>query len=160
MLIIVTCDLIQDTCSLQWHAVWRQLTALNPLASFSIREFFGHSFKAAARLVYSTDKRDQPIFPTDGTLRKITLELAGLVGDAKFLKVESDFQYNRSLWNEVVFQGSLRGGLFQPLSTSGLSYEINDLFFLGGPCSLRGFAMRGVGPRSQQNALGGKVCVS
>jgi outer membrane protein assembly factor BamA len=45
------------------------------------------------------DKRDQQIFPLGGWLRKISGEVAGLFGDAKFVKLETDWQYNKSVFN-------------------------------------------------------------
>lgn len=54
------------------------------------------------RLVYSRDKRDQHIFPQSGTLNKYSVELAGLGGDAKYLKIETDWQYNQSLANNAM----------------------------------------------------------
>lgn len=38
-----------------------------------------------------------------------------------------------------------------------MKVPMSDMFYLGGPLSLRGFDMRGVGPHSEGDALGATV---
>jgi len=52
--------------------------------------------------VFGADKRDQLLFPTAGYVFKYTSELAGLSGDAKFLKNEAELQHNKSLYKGIV----------------------------------------------------------
>jgi len=73
-----------------------------------------------------------------------------------FLKNESDFQLNVSLPFDVVLQSCLRFGIFHPLDDFP-AYNSSDLFYLGGPHTLRGFEMRSLGPRKENNVLGGKT---
>lgn len=41
--------------------------------------------------------------------------------------------------------------------SNDMKISMSDMFYLGGPLSLRGFEMRGVGPQSESNALGSSV---
>lgn len=99
-------------------------------------------------------------------------EIAGLVGDVKFVKAEVEGQKHVAL-GPVVF------GF--PILNFSLSYHvgtvksygseqhrparISDRFFLGGPMNVRGFNHKGIGPRAspldggvaQGDALGGDV---
>lgn len=43
--------------------------------------------------------------------------------------------------------------------SNDLKFGLSDMYFLGGPLSLRGFQMRGVGPQAELNALGSTVSV-
>ena len=56
-----------------------------------------------------------------------------------------------------VLQGGLKLGIFRPLDFRLPAYNSSDLFFLGGPHSLRGFEMKSLGPRSGNDVIGGKV---
>lgn len=54
------------------------------------------------------------------------------------------------------FQLGLRSGLLSAISND-MKINIADNFFLGGPLNVRGFDMRGCGPRHHENAIGGEV---
>lgn len=56
-----------------------------------------------------------------------------------------------------VLQGALRFGVLRPLDAKTNTHNISDLFFLGGPQTIRGFDMKSLGKRSGNDALGGKV---
>ncbi|KAL5006426.1 hypothetical protein ScPMuIL_015232 [Solemya velum] len=99
------------------------------------------------------DKRDDKILPTTGTLLKVVQEYAGLGGDVGFVKNDFEFQVNKSFFWDTVVQMSLAGGIMKSLDPSK-DVKINDKFFLGGPLTLRGFNLKGVGPHSEGNALG------
>lgn len=53
-------------------------------------------------------------------------------------------------------QATLQAGFLTRLNNN-LNVSICDQFFLGGPLSLRGFQMRGVGTHKDGNALGANV---
>jgi outer membrane protein insertion porin family len=59
------------------------------------------------------------------------------------------------LWLKVI-QGSFQGGFMKRLNDEKLIY-ICDRFFLGGPHTIRGFQQRGIGPQSDNQALGAQV---
>jgi outer membrane protein insertion porin family len=103
----------------------------------------------------TVDHRDQPIFPNQGIFLRLTQEYAGAGGDVAYLKNESDLQVNIPLPFELVLQGAFRFGVFRPLDEFP-AYNSSDLFYLGGPHTLRGFEMKSLGPRSGSEVLGGK----
>ncbi|KAJ1972115.1 hypothetical protein H4R34_005518 [Dimargaris verticillata] len=115
----------------------------------------GHDIKSAVYLSLLGDYRDNPLLSTRGYMWKLYAELAGLGGDARFIKQEGQTQGSVNLGRGFVLSASARAGLIKPLQGNAVS--IADRFFLGGPTSLRGYHQFGVGPRDQSDALGGTV---
>ncbi|XP_078581194.1 sorting and assembly machinery component 50 homolog [Branchiostoma floridae x Branchiostoma japonicum] len=139
--------------TLRWEGVWRELGCLTRMASFAVREQAGHSLKSSLKHTYVVDSRDDPILPTKGAMFKLNQELAGIAGgDVKFLKEDVELQVNKELVWDTIVSCSLRGGIMKPLK--GTSSRINDRFFLGGPTTLRGFDMHGIGPKSEGDFMG------
>ncbi|CAH0549617.1 unnamed protein product [Brassicogethes aeneus] len=139
--------------NLQWSGDVRDFNCLSRSTSFDVREQSGLSLKSALRHILSMDLRDDLIFPTQGSLFELTSEFAGLGGDVGFIKNKFTFQSNYSVMEDIVFQGSLTGGVMTPTSPD-MKISMADMFYLGGPLSVRGFQLRGVGPHSEGNALG------
>ncbi|KAE8910378.1 hypothetical protein PF005_g9170 [Phytophthora fragariae] len=130
------------------------------------------STKTSVKYIFTDDNRNNAVYPTAGGLFKYTTEIAGLVGDVKFVKAEVEGQKHVAL-GPVVF------GF--PILNFSLSYHvgtvksygseqhrparISDRFFLGGPMNVRGFNHKGIGPGAspldggvaQGDALGGDV---
>jgi len=142
--------------NLQYEAVWRNLTCLNKSSSFAVREQSGHTLKSAIRHILCVDRRDSPVFPTEGTLFRLTQEFAGLGGNIGFFKNEVDVQANIPLAEDISVQASMNAGILKPTQGDKTS-TISDNFFLGGPLNIRGFDLRGVGPHSDGNSLGGSL---
>jgi len=141
--------------NLQYECVWRQLSCLSKSSSFPVREQSGHTLKSGIRHILNVDRRDNPIFPTEGTLFRLSHEFAGLGGNVGFFKSEAEVQVNVPLAKDISVQGSLQAGFMKPINDSNKTLTISDRFFLGGPLNIRGFDLRGVGPQDQGNALGG-----
>lgn len=80
--------------------------------SFDVREQTGLSLKSALRHILSIDLRDEPIFPSCGSLFQVTSEFAGLGGDVGFVKNEAFVQGNYSLYEDYVSQILLLKGIF------------------------------------------------
>ncbi|XP_076450152.1 sorting and assembly machinery component 50 homolog [Babylonia areolata] len=142
--------------SLRWDGVWRDLRALSRTTSFAVREQAGHSLKSSLKHVFVRDQRDDSILPSTGSLLRLSQEYAGLGGNVEFSKQELELQFNKSFFWDTVLQLSLAGGVMRPLHMKD-DIRINDRFFLGGPLTLRGFNMKGVGPHSDGNALGAEA---
>ena len=145
---------------LRTEAVWRELTSLNSGTSFAVREHCGHTLKTALQHILTVDRRDDPMFPNEGSLFRLSQEFAGAAGDIGFFKNELEVQANLPVFFEkCVLQSSFQCGLIKRLpSTSGdKTMTIADKFFLGGPLNVRGFDTRGLGPSSGNNALGGEM---
>ena len=83
-------------------------------------------------------------------------EFAGIGGDVGFFKNDVEVQANIPLLLEQCsLQASLNAGFLRSIDPNSKTVTVADKFFLGGPLNLRGFEMRGVGPASDGNAVGG-----
>jgi len=142
--------------NLQYEAVWRNINTLNRSAAFAVREHSGHSLKSSLKHILCVDRRDNTIFPSEGTLFKLSQEFAGLGGNVGYFKNELELQANIPLAEDIVLQGSFNGGLLKDFE-GDKTFNIADHFFLGGPLSVRGFDIRGIGPSKDGNSLGGTV---
>jgi outer membrane protein insertion porin family len=69
------------------------------------------------------------------------------------------YNLNSSVIFIYVFQGTFNCGLLKRLTNGDDNkvVTIADHFFLGGPLNVRGFEMRGLGPSSEGNAIGGQM---
>ena len=141
---------------LRAEAIWRELSGLNSGTSFAVREHCGHTMKTALQHVLTVDRRDDPMFPNEGSLLRLSQEFAGAAGDIGFFKNELEVQTNLPVFREnVVFQTSFQCGLLirLPSASGDKTLTIADKFFLGGPLNVRGFDTRGIGI-SQGNNMG------
>uniref|UniRef100_A0A1B6D716 Bacterial surface antigen (D15) domain-containing protein n=1 Tax=Clastoptera arizonana TaxID=38151 RepID=A0A1B6D716_9HEMI len=143
--------------NLQWEGTLRDLTVGHRFASFEVREDAGSTLKSSLRHILTFDTRDTKIFPNSGYLAQLTTEFAGLGGNVGFLKNEGLIQSNIPLFSDIVLQGTLSGGVLTPSSSSDKKVIVCDNFFLGGPLSVRGFQVRGIGPVSDGSFVGAKT---
>ncbi|XP_050464520.1 sorting and assembly machinery component 50 homolog isoform X2 [Cataglyphis hispanica] len=141
--------------NIQYEAAFRNISC-SKQAAFRVREQCGPNLKSALRYIWTIDKRDSTIFPVTGSLLRLTTEMAGLGGDIGFLKNELTIQSNWSPHEFLTFQLGLQSGLLSAISND-MKISIADNFFLGGPLNLRGFDMRGCGPRYNGNSVGGEM---
>ncbi|KIJ30510.1 hypothetical protein M422DRAFT_36524 [Sphaerobolus stellatus SS14] len=139
-----------------YEAALRHIGDLKPEASISIREATGFTTKSALSHTFVRDTRDSAAVPSRGMYLKIFQELAGLGGDATFLKNEVDSQVARYIGHGYSLSISARGGLLYPLNPDRKTL-FNDRFQLGGPFSLRSFKHNSMGPRDGDDSLGGEV---
>ncbi len=125
-------------------------------ASRFIREQEGERFvsQVGQELVY--DRRNSRLSPTEGYLLKLSNDLAGLGGNAHFLRTKA---YGSAYWSPADdWVLSALGEIGYIFGYGDHDVRIDDRFFLGGD-TLRGFAKAGVGPRDMtggaDDALGG-----
>ena len=88
--------------SLQYEAIWRELTCQSRTTTFPVREQAGHSLKSALRHIIHFDNRDSSVFSTRGTLFRMVQEVTGLGGDVGFIKHEVNYQLNLPVTADVV----------------------------------------------------------
>ncbi|XP_077284274.1 sorting and assembly machinery component 50 homolog B [Arctopsyche grandis] len=136
--------------NLQYEILFRDTSALSRATSFAVRESAGPTMKSAVRHIITLDGRDDRILPTIGNLLQFTTELSGLGGSMSFLKNELYFQTNYNIMDECILQGTFQTGLLNNFHGANLT----EHFYLGGPLSIRGFDLRGIGPQSDGSALG------
>ncbi len=151
--------------------MWRQVTALAGNASPTVRNDAGDSVKNSITHIWISDRRNNPLLPSQGYLMKTVSEIAGwgpLRGDVAFWKSEMETSGAVAIPipgirgdSGVSMTGGFRAGMIYPLPL-GLSSEsqptrVNDRFQLGGPTDVRGFKIAGLGPRNGPDAVGGDV---
>lgn len=126
-------------------------------ASRFIREQEGDRITSMVGQELTYDRRDSKMTPTEGYILRLSTDLAGLGGDAKFVRARTGGSIYYPVWgNDVVFSLLGEGGAIYGISSEDVA--ISDRFFLGGD-TLRGFKASGVGPRdlttSSEDSLGG-----
>lgn len=138
----------------------RTLTDLSPAASLSVREEAGTSTLTALTHTIDTDTRDSAVGPTTGWRAGLTTTLAGVLrrlGDVRHARVEADAQGHVPVGaSGITASLAVRAGVAVPWGGDP-AVRLADRFYLGGPASLRGFAVRGVGPVDGHDALGGDL---
>jgi outer membrane protein insertion porin family len=102
------------------------------------------------------DDRDNRIRPTRGQSFGISQDFAGLGGSVKYIKTRLNADKYWRIGNTNFILGlSLEGGYIHPLENRGSEADgiddvrLTDRFYLGEP-QMRGFDIRGVGPRVQR----------
>lgn len=123
-----------------------------------IQDQAGQSLKTAISHSFVRDRRDNATLPTRGHFLSIHHELAGIgsKSDTSYFKKEIAAQVHHRLWGPIiaesgrsvaplVLSGGLRAGLIANLDDK--EPHISDRFILGGPTSVRGFKLGGIGPR-------------
>jgi outer membrane protein insertion porin family len=127
-------------------------------------------------LIYNT--LDNRVRPTSGERATASLDVAGLGGSTRYARFRGDAAKYWQLMPGWVFSLSAEGGYIRGLKDRGPGNDdvlLTDRFFLGEP-QIRGFDIRGVGPRvvrrfynsdgtlkpidddtTQDDALGGKA---
>ncbi len=102
------------------------------------------------RLTYDTT--DNKLQPTAGFIARLDNELAGIGGDARFLKTRLGGTYYVPVTDQWVLSLLGEGGYVFGM---GRDVRINERFYIGGD-TLRGFANGGIGPRDKitEDALG------
>lgn len=156
---------------LAWELSWRQMNRLSPYASASIRKMArggGHSVKSSLVHTFVSDTRDA-VTPSqggsEGRLVKSITEMAGLGGDAQFVKWEGQWGINRSLETKLgsgwAWAAGARAGVMRPLAlpsfgsaemspsmaAADVKLPFADRFQLGGPTCVRMFKMNSLGPK-------------
>ena len=108
------------------------------------------------------DDRDNRIRPTRGQSFGISQDFAGLGGSVKYVKTRINADKFWKPFGNFVFGLSLESGYIHPLESRGLEsvgvddVRLTDRFYLGEP-QMRGFDIRGVGPRVQRVFFQGGV---
>lgn len=96
------------------------------------------------------DDRDNRLRPTRGQSLSISQDFAGLGGSVKYVRTRAQGSKHFNLGSRFILNVSAEGGYIYPLGsgqTAGSDkVRLTDRFFLGEP-QMRGFDIRGVGPR-------------
>ena len=107
------------------------------------------------------DDRDNRVRPTRGQSVGISQDFAGLGGDVKYIKTRLNAdKFWRVGGSGFIFSLAAEGGYIHPLENRNIPFvddvRLTDRFYLGEP-QIRGFDIRGVGPRVQRVFFQGEV---
>jgi len=93
------------------------------------------------------DTRDNVVDEHRGMLGSLEVDLnsSKLGGSVDFAKLTSQIAYYKEKFHHIVWAGSIRIGLAQPIA--GSRVPLSEAFFTGGGDSLRGFPLDGAGPQ-------------
>lgn len=90
------------------------------------------------------DTLDNRVRPTRGQTAGLNLDIAGLGGDVKYARLRANAAKYWPLGKGFIFSLSGEGGVIK--GWGGSDVRLTDRFYLGEP-QIRGFGIRGVGPR-------------
>ena len=124
-------------------------------ASPLIEADIGSALTSSLGYEFVYDRRNDPSEPKKGFIFRLEQDIAGLGGDARYLKTEASVKgFTTIVSDDVVGSLELAGGAIN--SFGGYQLKASDRFFLGGD-TLRGFESAGIGPRDQftDDTLGG-----
>lgn len=98
----------------------------------------------------SFDNRDNRLRPTRGHSASISQDFAGLGGSVKYIRTRLNGSKHWDLGGNFIFSTFLEAGYIHPFGGSPAlgsdKVRLTDRFFLGEP-QMRGFDIRGIGPR-------------
>ncbi len=96
------------------------------------------------------DDRDNRLRPTRGQSASISQDFAGLGGSVKYVRTRASASKHFNLGSRFILNLSAEGGYIYPFGSAPTptsdKVRLTDRFFLGEP-QMRGFDIRGVGPR-------------
>lgn len=133
-----------------------KITDVKPTASFYIRSQEGERLTSAINQRLTYDTRDSILDPTEGFIGRVDTELAGLGGDARYVRVRGGGTYYYPVADQWILSLLAEAGAVRGYGDEDV--QINERFFIGGD-QLRGFANSGIGPRdiTTEDALGGNT---
>lgn len=142
--------------SVQYEVAMRQIDTVHKTVPFHVREQCGPRLAAVLRHIGTVDWRDSRIFPSRGLYVQTTNELSGVggVGDVQYVKHHTHAEVNVPLGYGVSAQLCGRVGLVQTDPMDGGAVPLSSLFVVGGPLTVRGFQMAGVGDHAEGVPLG------
>jgi outer membrane protein insertion porin family len=138
---------------MSYELTHENITGISKTAPIEIQDQKGTSLTSSMTPSLSYDSRDHFFNPTEGTKSGLSLKLAGLGGDTRFLKSDLSARWYYPLLKDPNWGGAYVLGLGGSLGR-GFGISQNDLplferYFIGGINSVRGFTDRSIGPRTQ-----------
>jgi outer membrane protein insertion porin family len=116
----------------------------NGEASLAVKEAAGKWLTSSVGSTLSYSTLDNGRNPTSGLYAEVRGDVAGLGGDAKWVRGTADLRYYYPVWDNVTLLARAQGGHISAFGGNDL--RIVDNFNLG-PSLVRGFASGGIGPR-------------
>lgn len=143
--------------SVRFETYIRDTKVLNKYCPFFIREYCGPVLGNLFGYTISYDKRNSNVFATHGPFLKSSFELIDSSCKAiGHLKHDLHIEYNHPLSSTISLQLCTRLGQIFESSKCG-RVNISDMFYLGGPQTLRGFCTAGANIQ-RDNVSAGAHC--
>ncbi len=111
----------------------------------------GRSRNSVFSLALSLDRRDSAVDPTRGFQLRLTQDVAGPGGTTRYIRLRAGGTFHRRLSGTFDVSLGLEGGYMKGFD--GRSIPLFDRFYIGGN-SMRGFDLRGLGPKVIPTAAG------
>ncbi|MCB0327387.1 MAG: outer membrane protein assembly factor BamA [Bdellovibrionales bacterium] len=137
---------------ISYSLVDKDLSNLSP----TVESLFADGVTSSTTLSLSRDTRNLVFEPTEGSLLKVTNEVAGTIlgGDNDFNKLEFDGRWyfpflekkGIPFLSKTVFSFRINSGYVAPLKENG-RVPLFERYFPGGIFTLRGFGLRSLGPK-------------
>ncbi len=126
-------------------------------ASLAVLSSVGTKYTSLAGLNLSYSTLDNSKNPTEGIFALLSVDVAGLGGDSKYIRTTGEARYYYPIYDEII--GSVKGQGGNIIAFGGNKLAVTDHFFKG-PELVRGFAPGGIGPRDTTadftaNSIGG-----
>lgn len=135
---------------------------LDPTIAEQFRADAGITISRTVTFSRQRDSRDSPLLPTRGSFTTTELEFAGsfLGGDNDFVRAEGSWsRYYRVADSRNILAHRLKIGYLDGLGAAD-RVPAQELFFLGGANSVRGFRENTIGPKNEDGIpLGGELAV-
>lgn len=120
------------------------------LAGRFLCDAIGKRTSSIVGLTLAYNSLDSRLRPTRGRNISLTTEFAGLGGSVQYARIRGKAAQYWPIFGGFIFSLSGEGGLIHALENRGIEgsddVRLTDRFFLGEP-QIRGFDIRGVGPR-------------
>lgn len=120
------------------------------LAGRFLCEAIGERTSSILGLTLAYDSLDNRFRPTRGQSLSVSAEYAGLGGSVNYMRLRTKAAKYWPVLNGFIFSVTGEGGVIQSFENNNLAgvddVRLTDRFFLGEP-QMRGFDIRGVGPR-------------
>ncbi|MCK5554606.1 MAG: BamA/TamA family outer membrane protein, partial [Alphaproteobacteria bacterium] len=131
-----------------------KITDVQATASLYVQQQEGDRDTSAVAQTLTYDTRDSRLSPTEGFIGRINTEVAGLGGQARYVKARVGGTYYYPVADKWIL--SVLGEVGYIHGWSDETVRINERFYIGGD-NLRGFADSGIGPRDSisDDSLGG-----
>ena len=119
------------------------------LAGRYLCDAIGNRLTSAVGYSIAYDNLNNRLRPSAGQRFTLSQDLAGLGGDVKYLRTRADYVRYHNLGAGFIANFQLEGGYITPFG--GDNIRLTDRFYVGQP-RLRGFDIRGIGPRIVRQA--------
>jgi outer membrane protein insertion porin family len=153
---------LEDTrLGLEYRIEDAEISDVSSSAATSIRAEQGTSLTSSLTPRLLRDTRNHPFDPTAGSLQDLSIEVAGLGGESRFLKAEARLRWYIPFWQSE----SLGTFTFASGTTFGWGLGFGDRrelplferYFPGGINSIRGFEILSLGPQNLVTDAFGRV---